>query len=66
MKIEEGILCIFISLINFVLNMAVKSLTDTIESRNTIKNRNKKYAFSSLSIVSVPFLVPNTSFCSGP
>lgn len=57
MKIEEGILCIFISLINFVLNMAVKSLTDTIESRNTIKNRNKKYAFSSLSIVSVYFLV---------
>ena len=56
MKIEEGIFCVVIALINFILEMAVKSLTDTIESRETIKNRNKKYAFTSLSIVFVYFI----------
>lgn len=56
MKIEDGILYVFISLTTFVVNLAISSLTDTIADKEIIKIRSKKYSIFSFLIIAVYFL----------
>lgn len=53
MDFNDGILYVFIALFTFLIDSAVKSLTDTADSSEIFKKRMRKYSIASLAIVSL-------------
>ena len=53
MDFNNGILYVFIALFTFLIDSAVKSLTDTADSSEIFKKRMRKYSIASLAIVSL-------------
>lgn len=57
MDFNSGILYVFIALFTFLIDSAVKSLTDTADSSEIFKKRMKKYSIASLTFVSLYFIL---------
>lgn len=57
MDFNKGILYVFIALFTFLIDSAVKSLTDTADSSEIFKKRMKKYSIASLTFVSLYFIL---------
>lgn len=53
MDFNNGILYVFIALFTFLIDSAVKTLTDTADSSEIFKKRMKKYSIASLAFVSL-------------
>lgn len=53
MDFNNGILYVFIALFTFLIESAVKTLTDTADSSEIFKKRMKKYSIASLAFVSL-------------
>ena len=56
MNFNDGIVFIFISLLTFLVDSSIKSLTDNVENHDIFKKRMVKYSISSLLIVIIYFL----------
>ncbi|HFU4051670.1 TPA: hypothetical protein ACGO0E_002199, partial [Streptococcus suis] len=56
MNFNDGIVFIFISLLTFLVDSSIKSLTDKFENHDIFKKRMAKYSISSLLIVIIYFL----------
>lgn len=57
MKFESGILYVFIALLTFLVDSAIRALTDTVESKDNFKKRIRKYSIASLIFVCLYFIV---------
>lgn len=57
MDFNNGILYVFIALFTFLIDSAVKTLTDTADSSEIFKKRMKKYSIASLAFVSLYFII---------
>lgn len=57
MDFNNGILYVFIALFTFLIDSAVKSLTDTADSSEIFKKRMRKYSVASLAFVSIYFIL---------
>lgn len=57
MDFNNGILYVFIALFTFLIDSAVKTLTDTADSSEIFKKRIKKYSIASLAFVSLYFIL---------
>lgn len=57
MDFNNGILYVFIALFTFLIDSAVKTLTDTADSSEIFKKRMKKYSIASLAFASLYFII---------
>lgn len=57
MDFNNGILYVFIALFTFLIDSAVKTLTDTADSSEIFKKRIKKYSIASLAFVSLYIII---------
>ncbi|MFS9072533.1 hypothetical protein QM909_05850 [Streptococcus gordonii] len=57
MDFGSGILYVFIALLTFLVDSAIGSLTDAVESKDNFKKRIKKYSIASLIFVCLYFII---------
>lgn len=57
MNFGNGILYVFIALLTFLIDSAIRALTDTVENTDNFKKRIRKYSIASLIFVCLYFIL---------